>query len=291
MSITRFSGLILFVVVIGVLLIVLPGRHVDSPVEVEDTASEETEDSGVARKPRAEVRQASRSLNQQPDCTPWSMIDRSPDAYLVDEWYSTWGAPPSFSLELASRPYAHYSESDLKSLAESGDAVAMHELGQSLIWSALRDNERMPDVETLWEIGSEKYPYATRPDFDQLERGRELLYRAAVTGRLYALIEISLSFTHQHAVEVELARLGDDQLQALQVEAYAYGEAMEQLVTGMPSSFFQAQPPNGLVDIADSRLAEVVERIIADRAVEGLDNTTLPRVDHDLLKSLNLCVK
>ena len=189
-----------------------------------------------------------------------------------------------------SRPYAHYSTSDLESLAESGDWVAMHELGQSLIWSAFRNDERLPDFVTLWDIGGQTYPYADNIGTDQLARDRDLLYRAAVRGRLYALVDISLSFAHQNVLEQELGTLNNNELLELQIEAYAHGEAVERLIAGMPSNFFQAMAPDGRLDDAEKRLSEVVDRFVADRLIQGQDGTTLPTVDDGLLTSFRFCI-
>lgn len=289
MRASRFRVPAILACAIAILLTTWPGDDSEQlgetqQIEVQVAVNRTVSDQSTER-PQA----TTTSANQQLNCIHWSMIGQNADAYVIDEWYSTWGAPPSFNPDLASRPYSNYAREELEALAESGDPAAIHELGRNIVWSAFRDEERLPDMETLWELGGQEYPYSARINSNLLKQGRDLLYKAAVSGRLYALIEISLSYAHQHAIENKAGGLNATDLNSLQVEAYAYGESVERLIVGMPSSFFQARAPQGLDELAEARLSEVVRSIMADRTAKGLNPAALPQVSDGLLELLNLC--
>ena len=289
MSRVGILTLVILAAAIGVSLLVMC-RDSGSVSVPEGRVVPIAESAAMTHREVSDSNQTSANPERSFDCIPMTMIGQSPDAYRVDEWYRSWGAPTSFNIELSSRPYAHYQRNDLQELSRNGDAEATHELGRSLVWRAFRDGERMPDYETLWEIGGDRFPYDDHVDMNNLARGREYMYRAAVEGRIYALIDISLSYAHQVAVERNNGELDNERELVLRMEAFAYGEAVEKLVTGMPPSFFQAKIPEE-EERAAAKLSSLIERFTLDRANEGLDASNLPSVSDDLFDALNLCLK
>lgn len=223
------------------------------------------------------------------DCVPMGVIGQSPEAYQIDEWYRSWGAPPNFSATLSDRPYDHFQKNDLKRLSANGDAEATHELGRSLIWSAFRSEDRMPDYQTLWEIGGDKFPYDDTLDMTDLELGRNYMYQAAIEGKIYALVEISLSYAHEIAILKKQQILDIELENSLRLEAYAYGESVENLIAGMPRSFFQSEIPHGQEQRAAEKLASLIARFNIDRADAGVDDASLPNFSDDLFNALNIC--
>jgi hypothetical protein len=291
MSRTRIATLVFLMAVIGAYsLMTYRGNQ---PISISEHRVDPIAGRNAATPHReiSDSNQASVHEERSFDCIPRAMVSQNPDAYRVDEWYRSWGAPPSFNVDLSNRPYAHYKRDDLQNLSDNGDVEATHELGRNLVWRAFRGGEKMPDYETLWEIGGDRYPYDGQIDMKDLERGREHMYRAAIEGRIYALIDISLSFAHQAAVETNNGKLDEERQLALRIEAFAYGEAVEKLIKGIPPSFFQVSIPEGKEKRANAKLSAFVEHFALDRAKEGLDASTLPTVSDDVLLGLNICVR
>jgi len=209
------------------------------------------------------------------NCLSIAELATSPEAHTLDVWFASWGAPPMVNEELLDRPYSHYSVSQLEALADLKDVHAMHELGLDLIWAAIYGAERLPNYKTLWDSTGTGKQYLDPLDAASLSIGRQHLYEAALHGRIYALIEIALSYTLERQARLTHGTLSDTEDLELQTKAFAFGEAAEQLVDGLHETFYQATVPIEIRDAAIEYRQAILEKFHRDRHA---DAANLPRV-------------
>lgn len=212
-----------------------------------------------------------------------------PAGYRLDDWMQSWGAPPIAGNRMPSKVYLNYELNTLIALAENDDVGAQHELGLSLVWSALGTEDRAPADASLWDLGISPFQYAETVDTARLRVGRDWLYQAAINGRTYALMEISVSYAKERLLRDELGTLSAEEALALQVLTYAYGEAVEELIPAWGEQYFNAPVPLALVDQADRALADIVagvQREMAARGVRPVSDSDEPRA---LLEFMREC--
>lgn len=224
-------------------------------------------------------------------CVSMEAFVAGPEAYQLDSWFMSWGAPPIGNTADAAHSYSWYDEKTLLDMSRAGDAVAKHERGLRLVMSALTDVNTVPKDSSIWDIAvdSEELPLAQRINSDKLSEGRDLLYEAAVLGRTYALIEIALSYSFERQARSIAGDLDPDTLLELRVSAHAFGESVETLLPVLHSSFFQAPLPGELRMQAGRELDLLTERIVQERFERGV---VLPRMNEEVekqLHSLNIC--
>jgi len=234
------------------------------------------------------VQRIAADTQQSEKCTPLQDYLNGPDAYRLDAWRFSWGAPPVGQNPDPARAYAQYDNETLDGLIRAGDSLALHERGLSLIWAGLNGRQRAPDGVTLWELGADEYPYSSRIDADALQRGRVLLFEAAVKGRSYDLTRIGLSFLHEK--QSRLASGVDEQLlDKLEEQKFAYLMAIKSIVPGLGENYITTSVPAHLENAADAALNDIVNRVIDERKRQGMlpygtsDDATL------LWEPLNIC--
>ena len=226
---------------------------------------------------------------EEGSCRSFEELMQSPGAYVLDEWFASWGAYPTFNRDLLVNAYAAYSETVLADLAKTGDPLANHELGLRLIWSALHGTTSRPDGATLWDADSNASPLTDTIDTQLLDSGRAYLYQAALGGRLNALTEIGLSFAYQRIAVSRHGSLSDDDERELKLQTFAYGEMPERLIDGLHASFFQTNLPEKLLYEGEFLLANRMAMFEEDRRERGYENTALPTLPGDLLEMLQIC--
>ncbi len=218
------------------------------------------------------------------ECVSFERFVQSPEAYKLDEWFLSWGAPPIANTALLSRPYEHYGVEVLESLAGGGDSVALHELGLDLVWAALSQVNALPNYTTLWDLGDEEHPYTSTIDSEKLRQGRDDLFQSAVMGRTYSLVEIGLSYSHERIIRERNGTATADELQELRISAYGYGKSLEMLIQELGPAFYQSSIPvdakeeaENLVKLvtgevlAERRKIDLAETLAAERAPRGFD--------------------
>jgi len=232
------------------------------------------------------------SEDSSPPCTPIVEFVAGPEAYRLDSWFMSWGAPPIGKTADLATSYSWYDEETLVELSKAGDALAIHEHGRRLIISALTGVDKVPEKSTIWDVAgdSEDSPFPQSLDEDKLSTGRDLLEEAAVRGRTYALIEIAISFAIERRARSIVGDLDPEAAEDLRVSTYVYGESVEALVPALHSGFFQSSIPDDLRANADRELDLLTERIVQERSDRGVVVTRMDEETAKTFRALSICL-
>ena len=239
----------------------------------------------------AELQSGSAHPDEHLPCVPLQEYLVGPDRYRLDAWFMSWGAPTTGAVPPSASAYHWYDEKTLLEMSRAGDVSATHERGRRLVIAALTGVRKPPVELTIWDVAfdSPELPLDQHFDSDKLNAGREILFEAAVLGRTYALIEISLSYTLERRALSAAGELDSESLDDFRVKSFAYGEAVERLVPELYSSFYQSSLPGELRPNAEHELNAITEHVRTARADLGVNLRPTDEDAAKILNSLRIC--
>ncbi len=268
-----FAG---FVLLFGVFFLDRRERSADSSNVVEvlpaDLEFESSPPSAPIVTSNADSLVSDRQLNTQ-DCFLIDKLLIGPEGYAIDQWFASWGAPPVFGSADALAAYANYDEETLSRMAKSGTRGALHSLGLQSAWRALTSFEGPISGMTVWDIGSAKIPFSTSISGDELASARMTLEQAAFAGNSYALIDIAVTYVKEmQGLEYNGQILLSDRGEFLAL-AFAYGEAVEELVPELDESFFTVSLPPEYAETAIQMRSAIVKKVADAHRQLGIDRS------------------
>ncbi|MCO7226367.1 hypothetical protein [Pleionea sp. CnH1-48] len=243
--------------------------------------------------------------SQQPKDTTTSVVDKNcwsaddldalhltPEYAVVREWFNDWGMPfpeyfPNSDEVIRDHPYQGYQEETLLELANQSDPLALQTLG--MIYRLQAFGQTVPtDMSSIMFSSPD---ISTEPvDMELFEKSNNYLYRAAIMGKIGALISLSMNYSYLKLWHARHNLLTSTLKAELEKRAYIFGEMPEQLIDGLSQRFFHQQLEEPIKKEYQQALDKMLEQYQKDRTSIGMEpwQSTAPE-EYFLLISGEAC--